>query len=74
MPILFSSLQFFFRVSTSEQQMDADQNAVLPPASTKVGLKIKKHFKLLSWNIDGLDSLQDTLAMQTGGVIDVIIR
>jgi hypothetical protein len=54
--------------------MDADKNAALQSSPTKVELKIKKYFKLLSWNIDGLDQLQETLATRTLGVVDVIQR
>ena len=34
----------------------------------------KGRFKLLSWNIDGLDEQEKTLETRTRGVIDVIKR
>ncbi len=34
----------------------------------------KTRFKLLSWNIDGLDEQENTIEMRTRGVIDVIKR
>lgn len=36
--------------------------------------KAKTHFKLLSWNIDGLDEHENTIETRTRGVIDVIKR
>jgi hypothetical protein len=36
--------------------------------------KVKTRFKLLSWNIDGLDEQENTIEMRTRGVIDVIKR
>ena len=38
------------------------------------GSSKKKKFKLLSWNIDGLDEQENTLAVRTRGVIEVIKR
>jgi hypothetical protein len=37
-------------------------------------IKSKKYFKLLSWNIDGLDEQENTIEIRTRGVIDVIKR
>ncbi|CAF0964540.1 unnamed protein product [Adineta ricciae] len=37
-------------------------------------LKAKTRFKLLSWNIDGLDEQENTIETRTRGVIDVIKR
>jgi hypothetical protein len=54
--------------------MDTDKNAALRSSSTKVELEVKKHFKLLSWNIDGLDHFRETLGIRTRGVVDVIRR
>jgi hypothetical protein len=34
----------------------------------------KSRFKLLSWNIDGLDEQENTIETRTRGVIDVIKR
>lgn len=34
----------------------------------------KKRFKILSWNIDGLDEKENTIEIRTRGVIDVIKR
>ena len=34
----------------------------------------EKRFKILSWNIDGLDEQQNTIEIRTRGVIDVIKR
>ncbi|CAF4593928.1 unnamed protein product [Rotaria sp. Silwood2] len=36
--------------------------------------KVKARFKLLSWNIDGLDEQENTIEIRTRGVIDVIKR
>ncbi|CAF1119043.1 unnamed protein product [Rotaria sordida] len=36
--------------------------------------KGQTHFKLLSWNIDGLDEQENTIEIRTRGVIDVIKR
>jgi hypothetical protein len=36
--------------------------------------KAKTRFKLLSWNIDGLDEQENTIEIRTRGVIDVIKR
>jgi hypothetical protein len=55
-------------------KMNENKNATLPSSSTDVELKVKKHLKLLSWNIDGLDSRRETLTIRTHGVIDVIKR
>ncbi|CAF4529907.1 unnamed protein product, partial [Rotaria sp. Silwood2] len=37
-------------------------------------LSMNKRFKLISWNIDGLDRLQYTLEERTGGIVAVIQR
>jgi hypothetical protein len=55
-------------------KMNENKNAALPSLSTDVELKAKKYFKLLSWNIDGLDHDPETLTIRTRGVIDVIKR
>lgn len=34
----------------------------------------KNRFKLLSWNIDGLDEQENTIETRTRGVIEVIKR
>ncbi|CAF1472460.1 unnamed protein product [Rotaria sp. Silwood1] len=36
--------------------------------------KVKTRFKILSWNIDGLDEQENTIEIRTRGVIDVIKR
>jgi hypothetical protein len=36
--------------------------------------KAKTRFKLLSWNIDGLDEQENTIEIRTRGVINVIKR
>lgn len=36
--------------------------------------KSQRRFKLLSWNIDGLDEQENTIEIRTRGVIDVIKR
>ncbi len=45
---------------------------VLTPNDDKT--KAKTRFKLLSWNIDGLDEQENTIEIRTRGVIDVIKR
>lgn len=37
-------------------------------------MKTPTRFKLLSWNIDGLDEQENTIDVRTRGVIDVIKR
>ena len=37
-------------------------------------VKNVKYFKVLSWNIDGLDEQQNTIDVRTRGVINVIQR
>jgi len=36
--------------------------------------KAETRFKLLSWNIDGLDEQENSIEIRTRGVIDVIKR
>lgn len=54
--------------------MNENKTGTLSSSSTDVELKAKKHLKLLSWNIDGLDRYRETLAIRTRGIIDVIKR
>lgn len=55
-------------------KMNENKTGTLSSSSTDVELKAKKHLKLLSWNIDGLDRYRETLAIRTRGIIDVIKR
>ena len=52
-------------------KMNENKTGTLSSSSTDVELKAKKHFKLLSWNID---RYRETLAIRTRGIIDVIKR
>ncbi len=54
--------------------MDANKNTAMSLSSAEVKIKIKKYFKLLSWNIDGLDRLEETMEVRTRGVVDVVKR
>ncbi|CAF4324743.1 unnamed protein product [Rotaria sp. Silwood2] len=54
--------------------MDVNKNAASMSIFTKAELSMNKRFKLISWNIDGLDRLQYTLEERTRGVVDVIQR
>jgi hypothetical protein len=42
--------------------------------TTSIPTDGKPRFKLLSWNIDGLDEQENTIETRTRGVIDVIKR
>jgi len=48
--------------------MKAEENSTVSES------KVKTRFKLLSWNIDGLDEQENTIEIRTRGVIDVIKR
>jgi hypothetical protein len=37
-------------------------------------MKSTKRFKVMSWNIDGLDEQENTIEMRTRGVVNVIKR
>ncbi len=74
MTVLVFSVVFFLKSQRATNKMDTDKNAALRSSSTKVELEVKKHFKLLSWNIDGLDHFRETLGIRTRGVVDVIRR
>jgi hypothetical protein len=64
-----------FRVSQQVvNKLWAEKNVALSSLPNKVESNFKKQFKLLSWNIDGLDRLEETLNERTRGVIDVIER
>ncbi len=65
----------YFRVSQQVvNKMYTGKNVALSSLPNKVESNFKKQFKLLSWNIDGLDRLEETLNERTRGVIDVIER
>jgi hypothetical protein len=49
-----------------------ESTTVLAPNDDKT--KVKTRFKLLSWNIDGLDEQENTIEIRTRGVIDAIKR
>jgi hypothetical protein len=42
--------------------------------TTSSETKVKTRFKILSWNIDGLDEQQNTIEIRTRGIIDIIKR
>ncbi|CAF4746129.1 unnamed protein product [Rotaria sp. Silwood1] len=54
--------------------MNVSKNAASLPIFTEAELSMNKRFKLISWNIDGLDRLQHTLEERTRGVVAVIQR
>jgi hypothetical protein len=59
----------------TEAISESDIKRMKAEESTTVSeTKVKTRFKLLSWNIDGLDEQENTIETRTRGVIDVIKR
>ena len=54
--------------------MDGEKNTSLVSLATTVKFEVQKRFKLLSWNIDGLDQRRETLVTRTHAVVDIIKR
>jgi hypothetical protein len=64
---------FLYYSESDVKQMKAEEsNTISVPKDDKT--KAKTRFKLLSWNIDGLDEQENTIEIRTRGVIDVIKR
>lgn len=54
--------------------MGDQKESSLESLAAAVKLEAPKRFKLLSWNIDGLDRRQETLVTRTQAIVDVIKR
>ncbi|UJR38694.1 hypothetical protein I4U23_031360 [Adineta vaga] len=65
-------LSFITRCFNTTSQRIPRQGSQQSYSTNEVKSNEKKYFKLISWNIDGLDKLQETLRERTSSVINVI--
>jgi hypothetical protein len=60
---------FFFSSESDVKRVKTEETTI-----ASIPKDVKPRFKLLSWNIDGLDEQKNTIETRTHGVIDVIKR